>query len=1616
MGKPIMSLTAQEMKAEKLSKVLEMIDNRLEKKLAADIHLFVEKLYERLAADDVLSIQQENLYGSAISLHKFAATRKAGKAKVRCFSPTLEEHGWRTSHTVIEIVNDDMPFLVDSVTAALSQRGINVHMVIHPVLFVERDNNGRQVKFHPAATKGKQKGILESFMHFEVDEQSDPEILAEIEKEILGVLDDVRASVTDWRTILSQVGTIVKKLKSNPPPLDSEEVDEGSALLEWMANDHFTFLGFREYTFTDQGASKTENWEPVKDSGLGILRNPQRRIMTGKAEMSPEVSEFLHRPELIIVTKANARSTVHRAVILDYVGVKKFDSKGKVIGEYRFTGLFTSAAYNRIPRDIPYLRRKVAKTLEKSGFTKSSHDEKALAHVLETYPRDELFQISVDELYEISARILTLQERPRIAVFLRRDRFERFVSALVFVPREKFNTDLRRKFGSILAEMHKGEITAHYSQVGDDAMARIHFIIGLKAGNKTEVDEVVLENRLVSAAREWVDDLSDVLLERWGEEKALRLDARYGEAFPVGYRARFNAHLALRDIEKLEEVCSSKQVGLNLYRWVEDPDCKVRFKIYSPNEPLPLSDCLPMIENMGLKVLSENPYLVKHASMSTQVWIHDFELIEPSGLELDLHQIKVKFEETFLRVWQGTTESDSFNRLVMLAGLSWSSVAVLRAYAKYLRQAGITFSQTYMANTLGVNTTITRLLVELFDIRFNPEFKSDRDAAFESVHDQIIQALDEVVSLDDDRILRRYLNLIKHTLRTNFYQKGVGGTEKSYFSFKLDSQKIADLPLPRPHVEIFVYSPRVEGVHLRGGTVARGGLRWSDRREDFRTEVLGLMKAQMVKNTVIVPVGSKGGFYPKRLPIGGTREEFQAEGIACYKIFISGLLDLTDNLVGGKVVPPTDVVRHDSDDPYLVVAADKGTATFSDIANEVAISYGFWLGDAFASGGAAGYDHKKMAITARGAWESVKRHFRETGKNIQEQDFTVAGIGDMSGDVFGNGMLLSKHIQLVAAFDHRNIFLDPSPDAAKSFVERERIFKLPRSSWEDYDTKLISKGGGIFDRKAKSIALTPEVKSLLGLKDAKLTPNELISAILKAEVELLWFGGIGTYVKSSSEGHTAAGDRANDAIRINGSEIRAKVVGEGGNLGATQKGRIEYSLNDGRLNTDAIDNSAGVDCSDHEVNIKILLRAVLDDGEMTDKQRDRLLADMTDDVAEHVLKDNYLQTQALSVAQRQSIANFAEQTRFMRALEKQGRLHRTVEDLPNEEELENRLSANQGLARPEMCVLLAYAKMTLYTDILETKLPDDPFFDAWLRDYFPPKLRKKYAEYISNHRLRREIITTVIVNSLINRAGITFVMQMVEELGVGVDDVARAYALVVEVFDLQKLWDEIESLDNVVDTEVQGRMIDATQMLLRRATLWCLRHLPTPIDITFQLSELAPAMHDLENELEGLLSDIGRHSFLNRMKYFTGMNVPEGLARRVASLSPLRSSLDVVQVGRVSNRPIPEVGEVYYAVGADLNLDWLRFAAEAIEPENHWERLAVTAIVDDLYGQQRALTNAVFGHANNYKGRAALDHWENTHRNPISRSKALIEEFKAGGTVDVSKLAFANRQFRSMIS
>jgi len=1618
-----MNAKAQEHKVEQIDKVADHCRKKLGKKKVADIAAFVRLFTDRMDPEEVLAFSVENLYGACFSLWRFTATRKANEAKVRLYNPRIEEGGWYSGHTVVEVITDDMPFLVDSVVSAISAAGLSIHGLVHPVAQCSRDGRGNRLA-SDAESKGEP--YTESLMQILIDEQSDPTVLDALSASISASVADVRAAVDDWRLMLAKVDETLAELENGTLPLEAEEIEEGKALLRWMAENHFTFLGYREYVYDDGSGKKKgrasksrESLSIIDGSGLGILNDPKKRVLRRGGEstaMSPELRDFFHRPELVIITKAASRSTVHRSVHLDYVGIKRYGADGKVVGERRFVGLWTSSAYTRTPREIPYLRRKIEHTIARSGVVPGSHDGKALLNILETYPRDELFQVPAEELYDTALGILGLEERPRIRLFVRQDRFERFFSCLVFVPRERYTTDLRKAYEKILSRELKGRASAFYTQVGDHPLARIHYIIGTEPGSNAEWSDLEIETKLVAAARIWDDTLQETLIDRFGEERGNRYWHKFGGMFPTSYKESFNAQVALFDIEKIEGFESRGDVALNIYRLIEDEESAVRLKVYHAGDPIPLSDCLPMMEHMGLRVMEEHPYRIGNDAGETACWIHDFSMVDRSGAELDLAAVKSKFEEALLKVWRSEMEDDGFNQLVLRAGIGWRDVVMLRSYCKYLRQTGIAFSQDYMEDTLAANLALSRLLCQLFDVRFNPDGGKKRDKQAAALVAEYRAALDQVASLDEDRILRRFLNVVQSTLRTNFYQHDGTGAIKSYIAFKLDSTMITDLPLPRPFREIFVYSPRVEGVHLRGGRVARGGLRWSDRREDFRTEVLGLMKAQMVKNAVIVPVGSKGGFVPKRLPTDGDRDAWLQEGIACYKIFISGLLDVTDNLVGDGVVPPADVVRYDEDDPYLVVAADKGTATFSDIANEVAESYGFWLGDAFASGGAAGYDHKKMAITARGAWESVMRHFREMGRDIQSEDFTVVGCGDMSGDVFGNGMLLSRHIRLLAAFDHRHIFVDPNPEAESSWQERQRLFDLPRSSWEDYDPGLISPGGGVFDRRAKSVSLTPEIREALSIETEEMTPTDFISAILRAEADLLWFGGIGTYIKASTETHAEAGDRGNDALRVNANELRCRVIGEGANLGLTQLARIEFSLKGGQSNCDFVDNSAGVDCSDHEVNIKILLNAIVSDGEMTRKQRDRLLADMTDEVGLLVLHDNYLQTQALSVAEASGREATAILTRFMRDQEKSGRLNREIEFLPNEETIGDRIAAGQGFSRPELCVLLAYAKMDLYDELLESELPDDPYLEQDLIKYFPRPLRKAHTEVIGRHKLRREIIATFLANLVVNRGGITFVNDLKEETSAPASAIVRAVAVTREAFELRSLWLEIQSLDNVVPSSTQIEMLETIQVLLKRGTLWFLRHGPRPLDIAQTNADFQPGIRELGDGMDDLLGALERQNMERAFQSLRDQGVPEGLARRVAVLEPLGCSLDIAQAARETSRGVSDVGGVYFAIGARLGLDWLRSQADRIQAENNWERMAVTAMVDDMYGQQRALTNRVLLVSNGMMGETAIDNWAKGESRGVSRSSQLIADFRTSGDLDVAKLAIANQYIGGMIN
>ena len=1625
---------APDLKQDLIAQVIELIDQRLNGVGAGQAKTFAALFYQHVPPDDLIHCSADTLYGSALSLWYFASAFKAGGgAKMRVYNPDPQEHAWQSDHTVIEIVNTDMPFLVDSVTAALNDLDLTVHLVIHPIVRVRRDKQGVMEKITGLEESDAPR---ESIMHVQIDEQTDQTALAAITEKISSVLEDVRLAVEDWRLCRDRVLSVLTKLETTPPDLPEEEINEAKAFLSWVYDDHFTFLGYREYDYTD--TEKLGNVVIAEEKQLGILRRTNTYVfeeLRNLGEMPPDVQAFARQPKLLLVTKANKKATVHRPVQMDIISVKKFNETGQVTGQQLFIGLFTSVAYNLSLRQIPLLRMKVEETIAKANFPPASHAGKALVNILETFPRDELFQIDSDDLYRISTGILHLQERQRIALFTRRDAFERFVSCIVYCPRDRFTTRLRRKFQTILADAINGEVQAHYTQIGDSPLARLYVIVKTRPGTLRDYDIATVENRLTEAAQDWSDLLKAAVIAGFGEEKGLQLHRTYSEAFNPDYRERFAARAAVIDIERVETVIQSREIGVSLYQAVENEAHQLRFKIYHPNTPVPLSKVLPMLENMGLTVITELPYDIHPRDAGGPVMIHDFGC-EVTG-EINVAAVSGKVQDLFVRVWRNEVENDGFNRLVLLAGIEWRQVVMLRAYSKYLRQTGIPFSQDYMENTLARNPTLSGLIVTLFELRFLPDRSEETEIEAAATLGEIHTLLEAVDNPDEDRILRRFLNLVLSTLRTNYYRLTGAGEQKSYISFKFESASIEELPLPRPWREIFVYSPEVEAVHLRGGPVARGGIRWSDRREDFRTEVLGLVKAQMVKNAVIVPVGSKGGFVVKNPPQNAGREDIIAHGIECYKTLMRGLLDITDNIVGGDVVSPRRVVCIDGDDPYLVVAADKGTATFSDIANQVAADYGFWLDDAFASGGSHGYDHKKMGITARGAWESVKRHFREIGKDIQSEPFTVIGVGDMSGDVFGNGMLLSGQIRLQGAFNHLHIFVDPDPDPAASFAERKRLFGLPRSSWADYNEKRLSKGGRIYERRAKNLTLTPEIKTLTGLTEDKVTPAQLIQALLKAPAELLWFGGIGTYLKSQSESDGDVGDRANDAVRINADEARVKVIGEGANLGCTQRARIEAARNGIRLNTDAIDNAGGVNCSDHEVNIKILLGEIVGNGDMTAGQRNRLLEQMTDEVADLVLRDTYLQSQAITIIQSGGPDVAFLQARMIRDLEKAGRLNRELEFLPDDEELSRRLANGEGLTRPEISVLMPYAKIRLYDELLASEILDDPFLESELKRYFPTPLQKTFAYVITNHRLRREIIATVTTNSLINRVGGTFVHQMHETTGQDSPVIVRAYIIARSVFNLRRIWSGIEALDNTVPTALQTAMLTDTVHMLEGTTRWFLHHGPHPelydsdlmaegprwfkdhcpsLNMSGTIREFQPVIGKITDHFEDVIGAdaASLNAVRQKAQHLTDQGVGEELARQMAALPYLISACDITRISQQNNTDPIAVGRVYFAIGARFQLGALRAAAEAVDAQTHWQKLARQATLEDLYAHQRDLTRLVLDQQGAKDSGALIDAWVAKNQTGMERSERLISELRAAGQIDLAMLAVANRQIRTL--
>jgi glutamate dehydrogenase len=1594
----------------RMESVYALMHERLGGEQLAQVGRFVRQYYSGVADEDLATRNVDDLYGAALAHWRFAGRRDVGESALRLYNPQVEEHGWQSTHTVIELVVDDMPFLVDSVRMAVSRFGSTIHTIIHPVLSLQRAADGSLID---VVARGEVRNAVlqEAIMLFEIDRQSDADSLATLEEDLRRTIDEVRAAVEDWAPMRERLAIIIDDLKRNPPPIDADELEEGREFLEWLADDHFTFLGYREYELLEEDDEAVVRWGP--GPGLGTRRDTalgERSVAFDS--LSSDVREQAGTPRLLILTKANARARVHRPGYMDYVGIKRIDAQGVVRGEFRFIGMYTSAAYDRSLRHIPLLARRVAGVMARAGYPPRSHAGKALTHILDTYPRDVVFQASEAELHAAAMEVLHIHERARIRVLVHPDPFGRFAACIVYVPRDRFNTEVRLRIQDILAETLDGHATDFTVWLSESVLARLYFVIRLNNAHAPDVDLQALEDSLRAVTRVWTDDLFEAVHDRFGEAEGNRLYKSYGQAFRSGYRDIYPARLAVRDIEHMELLSGPGDISLSVYRHLEAAADSLSFKLFQDGAPVPLSDALPVLEDMGLRVIEERPSKIKRAGAS-RVYLHDFELTHNEGAHLELTAVRTNFHETFADVWAGRAESDGFNRLVLRAGLACREIIVLRAYCKFLRQTRVTYSQSYMEQALSANPEIASQLIDLFVVRFDPNIEEhDRPLRLSDIWGTIENALDAVANLDEDRILRSFLGAILATVRTNYYVTDVEGRRLPYLSLKLDSGALPELPEPRPLYETFVYSPRVEGVHLRGSRVARGGLRWSDRPEDFRTEVLGLVKAQMVKNAVIVPMGSKGGFVSKRMP-EGNRDVVLAEGVACYQIFISALLDVTDNLVDGAIVPPRDVVRHDKDDPYLVVAADKGTATFSDIANEIAVSRGFWLGDAFASGGSVGYDHKGMGITARGGWESVKRHFRELGVNTQTESITVAGIGDMAGDVFGNAMLLSPHLKLVAAFNHMHIFLDPTPDVPATFDERRRLFDLPRSSWTDYDTALISEGGGVFKRSAKSIQVSPQVSETLDIKSGSMTPTDIIRAILKAPVDLLWNGGIGTYAKADAERDVDVGDRANDALRVNASELRCRVIGEGGNLGFTQSGRIQFAMLGGRVNTDAIDNSAGVDCSDHEVNIKILLDAVVSNGDMTAKQRNGVLAEMTDEVGLLVLRNNYLQTQALSLACAQASSMLDVHTRLICMLERDARLDREIEGLPDSDVIAQRRVSERGLVAPELAVLMAYAKIHLYQQLVESNFAHDDAMRTHLELYFPTLMRERFAESVASHRLRKEIVCTVVANEIVNREGMSFVFRLGEETGGAPADIARAYLVARETFAMPAFWAGVESLDNVVTATVQTHMLLEGRRLQERAARWIARHAQSPINICEVSARYGAGVEALAPTLRELLP-VGRAEDIRaNADELIGQGVPVELAERAALMPELFAMLDVVDVAATASEGLTEVAAVYFGLDANMELGWLRDQIIALPRDNRWEALSRAALRDDLYSLQAALTTQVLAISQaDEEPSVRIRGWSAEHETAVGRYRQVMMELNAGPTPDFPMLTVILREFR----
>jgi len=1600
--------SAEHVKAALLDSVVDLAEQRQQGADAAIAGDLLRHYFGRTPAQDLVDKDPIDLYGATVRHLQLAERRDPGQSRVRIYNPNSDEDGWSSSHTVVDIVTDDMPFIVDSTLALLEVLGHQVHVLVHPMFIIERSRTGA-INAIRVPTAGNDANV-ESALHVEIDRLTDSAELAELEQRLHLVLDDVRAAVEDWTPMRERALALATELDDLADEADAGrtrfqpdiggEPREVAELLRWMEAGSFVFVGYREYDLHDDPDSPTIVSRPI--TGLGTLRQ-QETTSRNLGQLPPETAAQARRPNVLNLTKANTVSTVHRATPLDYVGIKEVDESGRVTGERRFLGMFTSAVYSGPVENIPSVRVKVKAVTDSVAFTSTSHDYNRLLNTLQTYPRDELFQIDVEQLEAMALAILDLRDRRQVSLLMRRDLYGRFLSCLVYVPRDRHSTEVRLKIQNTLMEMYQGTSVRYSTEISDAPLARLHLVIYTDPVSPEDLpDTRAVEGRLVQVTRTWDDYLRSSLIESHGEEYGIDMTLLYDSAFSDSYRSQVLAESAVHDIERLQALAPDT-IDVFLHRPLEAGRFELRCKVYRAGNPIALSQLVPLLHDLGALVIDERPYEITPPG-SERKYIYDI------GLEMDIEldrDDRLRVRESVLAAWYGEAESDGLARLVISADLTWQDVSVLRAYSRYLLQLGSRFSFGYLVDTLNSHPATASMLVELFHARFDPSTSSASRA--ETVAIQLKESIDAVASLDADHILRSLWNAINATLRTNHWQSNADGRSRDALALKIDPAAVLEAPKPVPAAEIFVYSPRTEGVHLRSGMVARGGLRWSERLEDYRTEILGLMKAQTVKNSVIVPVGAKGGFIARHLPAGGSRDDVMAEVVACYKLFVESILDVTDNMVDAAVASPPDTIRQDGDDPYLVVAADKGTATFSDIANNIATDRGFWLDDAFASGGSDGYDHKALAITARGAWVSVEHHFASLGLDPTTQPFTLVGIGDMSGDVFGNGLLRSHQAKLIGAFDHRHVFIDPDPDPATSYVERQRLFDLPRSTWDDYNCDLISAGGGVFPRTAKSIPVSPEIRAALALdtdQDA-MTPDELIKVILLAPVDLLWNGGIGTYIKSTGESHLDVSDRANDGIRVNGAELRCRVVAEGGNLGASQSGRIEYTMAGGLINTDAIDNSGGVDCSDHEVNLKILLAAAERNGDLTRKQRNLLLESMADEVCDLVLANNYAQNRTLAAAVADAPGMVQVHERVMSWLGETVGLDRSIELLPSALELEERRTNGEGLTRPELAVLLAYTKNSITEDLAASPAAGNGGLEELLFDYFPTAVREEHPELVRSHPLRKELTATLLSNQVVNRGGISMAYRLAEETSAALSDIALAHLAAWKIFELDDLLTELRRLDPGIDASAHTFAELELMKLGERATRWLLRNEAQPLTIDAVVAKYEPAIRSLFG-----VAINGRHPvrIQDRIATLVAGGVSDDLAAKISWLGRAYGFLDLATIAERAGRPLDEVATVHALVEAEFDLAQLREWVVALPRNDHWQTLARGALRDQYFAEHAELTAAVLAARSSSDAPADLvGGWLNGNSVATERFRRTFADISTSTERDLAQVSVAIR-------